>query len=101
MPPALLTQHPQHKVDQAYRKLRWLSEWRKLYDGGRGATEMELAERIIADAKRVEGDDFPISFRALQLWQRAYNAEGTDGQIRGVEALIDRRARSHAGSWAR
>jgi transposase InsO family protein len=88
---------PLHKIDQAYHKLRWLSEWRKLCDGRGGATEAELAERIVADAKQAEGKEFPISFRALQLWQRAYNAEGTDGQIRGVEALIDRRGAAPCG----
>jgi transposase InsO family protein len=95
--PALLTKHPENKVQQAYRKLRWLDEWRKLCEGRGGATEAELAERIVADAKRAEGDDFPISFRALQLWRRAYNAEGPDGQIRRVEALIDRRGAEPAG----
>ncbi len=95
--PVLLTKHPENKVQQAYRKLRWLSEWRKLCDGRGGATEAELAEQIVADAKQAEGKDFPISFRAMQLWQRAYNAEGTDGQIRGAEALIDRRGAEPRG----
>jgi len=95
--PALLTKHPENKVQQAYRKLRWLSEWRKLCDGRCDATEVELAERIVADAKRTEGDDFPISVRALQLWRRAYNAKGDDGSIRGVEALIDRRGAEPCG----
>ena len=90
---ALIVKHPQHKVEEAYQKARWLTQWRRLCETrrGDGLTEAELADRIIVEARRTEGDDRPISFRALQLWRRAYYAKGPDGQIRGVEGLIDRR----------
>jgi len=54
-------------------------------------TESELAERVIVQARATEGDDYAISFRALQLWRTVYTSRGADGQIRGVEALIDQR----------
>jgi len=90
---ALIVKYPQHKVEEAYHKAHWLTQWRRLCETrrGDGLTEAELAERIIVEARRTEGDDFPISFRTLQLWRQAYYAKGTDGQIRGVEGLIDRR----------
>lgn len=48
-----------------------------------------LAERIVAEAGRVEGEDFKISARSLTRWWRCYNRLGEDGQIRAVEGLID------------
>ncbi len=97
--PALLTKYPQGKVELAYRKAYWLSEWRGRCRVERG-TEAAIAEQIIADAKRTEGDDFPISLRALQLWRRAHDTIGGDGSIRGVEGLIDRRGNEPKGGGA-
>ncbi len=96
---ALLTKYPEHKIHAAYRRAHWLREWRKACDTRRdpAVSEAQLAERIIAEARAVEGDEFPISFRTLQLWRKAYYARGADelgngkAAIRGVEALIDRR----------
>lgn len=90
---ALADRFPQHKVEQAYRKAHWLRQWRSLCDGRRigNVTEVQLAERIVREAKQTEGRDFPISMRSLQLWHGAYYATGVDGQIRGVEGLVDRR----------
>jgi len=99
--PALLTNHALHKVEQAYRKLRRLDEWRTLCDVCRDATEVELAGRIVAEAKRAEGNDFPISVRALQLWRRAYDAIDDDGQKRGVRGLIDGRGEEPSGIVAK
>jgi len=101
----LLTKYAQHKIHAAYRRAHWLREWRKACDTRRGGkpqsggnpqsggavSEAQLAERIIAEAREVEGDALPVSFRTLQVWRKAYYATGADGAIRGVEALIDRR----------
>lgn len=96
---ALLTKYPQHKIHAAYRRAHWLREWRKACDtrragnpqSGPAVSEAQLAERIIAEARAVEGDELPISFRTLQRWRKSYYATGADGEVRGVEALIDRR----------
>ena len=90
---ALLTKYPQHKIHAAYRRAHWLREWRTACDTRRGGavSEAQAAERIIAEAREVEGDALPISFRTLQLWRKSYYATGADGAVRGVEALIDRR----------
>jgi hypothetical protein len=67
---------------------------------GANATEAALADWIIAQAREVEGAEFPISFRSLKLWQQVYYAIGDDAQIRGVEALIDHRGEQPAGGGA-
>jgi transposase InsO family protein len=115
---ALDVDHPPHVVDRAYRKAHWLRAWRaaiadspltlffkgqpaRTSDPSRGLqaartsdvlglTARAIAAQIVAEAKRLEGDDFRISVRALQLWWRAYNTLGPDGQILGVRGLIDR-----------
>ncbi|MGB2985133.1 MAG: DNA-binding domain-containing protein [Phycisphaerae bacterium] len=99
---ALIFKYPAHKVELAYRKAHWLSQWRKLCDGRRAArvTEATLTERIVAQARHVEGRGFAISLRALQTWKRSYNALGADGQIQGVEGLIDHRGEHPAGGGA-
>ncbi|MDO8632533.1 MAG: DDE-type integrase/transposase/recombinase [Phycisphaerales bacterium] len=99
---ALIARYPQHKVEQAWTKARWLQCWRDECARRRGAeiTEAELAERIIVEARRVEGDDYPISFRTLQAWRTAYDAKGDDGRIRGVEGLIDNRGGESGGGGA-
>ena len=100
--PVLLTKYPQDKVERAYRKAYWLREWRRACEGPQaaGLNEEAIAARIVADAKQAEGDDFPIGYRSLQLWKRAYDAIGDDGAIRGVEALIDRRGDEPKGGGA-
>jgi len=100
--PALLTKYPENKVERVYRKAYWLRAWRRACEGPRaaGLNEEAIAARIVADAKGVEGDDFPISFRTLQLWRGAYYATGDDGTIRGPEALIDRRGDEPKGGGA-
>ncbi len=82
---ALSKRYPQHQIDQAYRRAYWLREWRTLCNSSHG-TEREAAERIVAQAKRIEGEGFRVSFRTLQGWQRKYNRVEPDGQIGGVEA---------------
>ena len=90
---ALVDRFPQHKVEQAYLRAHWLRKWRSLCDQRRigNGTEVQLAERIVREAKKTEGPNFPISMRSLQLWHGAYYRTSPDGQIRGVEGLIDRR----------
>jgi transposase InsO family protein len=90
--PALLTTHPQQKVETAYRKLHYLSEWRRRRQLERG-TQASVAERIVAEAKRSEGPDFHIAFRTLKLWERVYRDQGVAG-------LIDRRGNEPAGGGA-
>ena len=101
--PALLTKYPQDKVERAYRKAYWLREWRRACEGPQaaGLNEEAIAARIVTDAKQAEGEDFPIGYRSLQLWKRAYDATGDDGAIRGVEALIDRRGEEPSGIVAK
>ncbi len=81
------------RANEAYRKARWYGEWRRRCNGPRvvGKTEATFAEEVIAEARAIEGPTFKVSFRTLKLWHRAYNATGPNGQIRGVEALIDQR----------
>jgi len=98
--PALFTQYPQGKVERAYRKAYWLSQWRAACEAGPGLTEADHAQRIIAAAKRMEAGDFGISLRTLQLWERAYSARGADGRPRGVEGLIDKRGNEPKGGGA-
>ncbi len=64
----------------------WVGEYRR---SGRRRRD---AERIIVEAKRIEGEDFAISPRSLQLWLKAYNSVDQAGDIVGVKALIDGRA---------
>ena len=89
--PSLLTRYPQHQVELAYRKNHWLQEWLK---GERrpGDSDRQHAERIVEEAKRVDGTGFAISFCTLQAWRTAYFRTGPDGQIVGVEGLVDRRS---------
>jgi transposase InsO family protein len=100
--PALLTKYPQDKVDRAHRKAYWLRQWRRACEGPQaaGLNEEAIAARIVTDAKQAEGEGFPIGYRSLQLWKRAYDAIGDDGAIRGVEALIDRRGDEPKGGGA-
>ncbi len=100
--PALLTKYPQDKVERAYRKAYWLREWRRACEGPQaaGRSEEAIAARIVADAKRGEGEDFSVGYRSLQNWRRAYYATGDDGAIRGVAALIDRRGNEPRGGGA-
>jgi len=98
----LIARYPQHKIDGAYRKARWLHRWRAECDNRRDdrMTEAELAERIIVEARQTEGPDFTISFRTLQLWRKAYDAKGDSGTISGAEGLIDGRGRDSTGGGA-
>lgn len=98
--PALIIRYPVRKVHQAYRRCRWLKEWEKLYGEPWEMTKTDAAERIVAQAKGVESDDFPISVRTLQLWRARYYAIGDDRSIRGVEGLIDRRGNKPKGGEA-
>ncbi len=83
---ALLVQYPTHAVDLAYRKAYWLNAWAQA--GGRRRD----AQRIVVEAKRIEGEEFAIGVRSLELWRKAYRTVDQTGQVQGIEALIDGRA---------
>lgn len=88
---ALLARHPQHIVDRALKRCHWLQQWRKLCEqGDNGATDSDLAGRVVAQARAIERPDFRISVRSLYVWSRRYKQIGPDGQVRGVENVIDR-----------
>jgi len=87
---ALLAKYPQHIVDRALKRCHWLQQWRKRCEqGDNGATDRDLAARIVAEARAIERPDFRISVRSLYVWLRRYRQLGPDGQVRGVEGLID------------
>ncbi|MEK6675666.1 MAG: DDE-type integrase/transposase/recombinase [Planctomycetota bacterium] len=89
---ALLRRFPEKSVHGAYLKFRWLTEWeRACQRGSRGETERSIAERIVREARRVEGDDLKITGRTLRNWRKQFNAIGPDGRRMGIEGLVDRR----------
>jgi transposase InsO family protein len=90
--PSLLARHAQHHVERAYRKARWVGHWRSMLHDVRpaGLTGAAIAARVVAEAKQVEGEDFPISVRSLYLWNASMTARDAEGAIRGVEALVPR-----------
>ncbi|MEK6798003.1 MAG: DDE-type integrase/transposase/recombinase [Planctomycetota bacterium] len=92
---SLLSRHPRRHVERAHRKAQWLAEWRSRcnYPREAGLTDRAVAEQIIAEARRVEGADFAISVRSLQLWSAAFDSRGVDGNPLGVAALIDQYGR--------
>lgn len=78
VPSCLLEQFPAHHVERAYQKAHylklWLSRCRAESCTPRLAprrTARQLAAEVVAEAKRVEGADFRISVRSLQLWKEA------------------------------
>ena len=87
---ALSVKYPAHIVDRALRKNYWLQRWRTTCERDRGgATDRDLAEKIVAEARQAEGEGFKISVRSLYGWWRRYNRLGADGHILAVEGLID------------
>lgn len=91
--PMLLGRYPGHAVDLAYRRLHWLTEWRKRCDrcSDTRETDKTLAASVVAEAQSVEGRSVLISVRSLRRWHQVVNRVGSGGQRAGVEALIDRR----------
>ncbi len=91
---SLITRYPEHAVNLAYKRAAWLRRWvdacQRRRDGN--LTQIELARRVVEEAKLTEGAAFGISVRSLQTWRRAYYAIAPDGAIRGIVALIDGRA---------
>lgn len=81
---------PAHVVQRAKRKLRWLIAWRKscLARRGRRPTASALADRIVRQARKVEGPRFRISTRTLQVWWRRYVSCSPTGGWAGLEGLI-------------
>ncbi len=92
--PALSARYPQHVVARALRRSHWLQRWRMLCAEQReeGETDRTLAARVVDEARRAEGENFKISARSLQRWRRVTQSVDSDGQVRGVEALVDRYA---------
>lgn len=91
MTQSIRQRYPQHIVDRALRKNLYLQRWRKACEARRvdGVTDRELAERIVADARRAEGECFKISVRSLFRWWRDYNRLESDSRLRAFEGLID------------
>ncbi|MCH7592849.1 MAG: hypothetical protein IH989_08735, partial [Planctomycetes bacterium] len=81
---AMIAKYPQHLVDRALRRRVYLDRWRKLCRES-SETEIDAAERIVAEAKRAEDASFRISVRSLARWWREFNRAG-------VEGLVDRYA---------
>ncbi|MBI4716593.1 MAG: transposase [Planctomycetes bacterium] len=92
--PTLRTRYPDAKVDEARVRFAWLQRWRELCAGKPGVPEELLAERVVGEARAVHGEDYPISYRTLRNWRRLHDAMGPEGQIAGLEALIDKRGLS-------
>jgi len=88
-----LSSYPEDYVTRAHRRAHWVDEWRKMVDAPRlaGITDRDLADQVVAEARRVEGVDFPVCVRSLQRW-RHWLKTGRPGRGAGVEALIDRYA---------
>lgn len=80
------------QLDRAWRRARWLVEWRKACDRQHSGKRIKgtLAEQIVEKAKRTEGVEFGISLRSLQAWWRRYAVSGRDGRIAGLSGLIER-----------
>lgn len=93
---ALAARHTSHQVAHAYRKAHWLRKWRKTIEHSR-LTEREAADRIIAEARQIDGETFKISFRSLQAWHKAYYTTGPNRQL-GIEGLIDGRSAPNRSS---
>ena len=92
--PALYAKYSKHVVDAANRKAYWLLRWRERSAAVSATRAQVLAVEVASEAKQVEGADFPISGRALQRWHRQARGIGADGQVLGVEGLIDGRSAS-------
>lgn len=86
---SLLSRYPFHYVERAYTRARWVAEWRKRLAGPRvaGQTDRDIAAQVVSDAA---AGGFQFAVRTLQAWHSAMHEIGGDGQVRGVEALIDR-----------
>lgn len=86
---SLMQRFSQHLVERAYKKAHWVRQWRRgcVSSTDKGSV---VADRIVAEAKSVEGHGFRISVRSLAAWHQARCALGPDGHIVGVEALVDR-----------
>jgi len=80
---SLLASHPEHAVKRAYLKAHWLHRWRRACDtAAPGDTEISIARRIVAEAKRAD-DGLRISIRSLQAWHAAHRRGG-------IAALVDK-----------
>ncbi len=87
----LLAKYPEHLVNRGLRRNYWLQKWRRACESRRpgGATDRDLAGRIVAEAKRAE-PGLRISVRSLYAWWKRYQRLGDDGTVIGVEGLVDR-----------
>jgi len=80
---SLCLRHGQEAVDVAHRRFQYVKEWESLRKVSPRANTRSLAESIVAQAKRIEGPDFSISVRTLQVWCKNYEAHGMLGLIDG------------------
>ena len=93
---ALAATYPQHVIDRTLRRAEYLRRWRDACKSG-DTTDRAAAERIVAEARRVEVGGFKVGVRSLYGWWRRYNRLGAAGQIVGVEGLVDRYGRGDDG----
>jgi len=86
---SLRDRYPEHLIDRALLKKKWLDKWADGCETPRvaGVTDVVIADRVATEARQVEGQGFRISARSLQLWKAAHR----DG---GLDALIDRYGRT-------
>jgi transposase InsO family protein len=94
---SLASRYSQRQREAANLKAKWVCRYmdeRRRY----GETELQCAERILAEAYREDG--LPAAPRTLQLWTKRYHTLGPDGQILGVEGLIDKRSNDQASREA-
>jgi len=79
------------QLDRAWRRARWVVEWRKACENQARGKRIKgaLARQIVRRAKETEGAEFRISVRSLQVWWRRYSAFGREGGIAGLSGLID------------
>lgn len=91
----LAAKYPQHLIERGLRRRHWLQRWRDACKARNATTDRAAAERICAEAGRVE-PDLKISVRSLARWHRAFRRLRSDGEVAGVEALVDRYGASEA-----
>ncbi len=95
---ALCTKFGLPATELAYKRMRWLTAWQRACEEPGAASRNAVGARIVAKARRVEGEGFAISVRSLQAWRTAQRRGGLEALIDGRS--IDRRADPEGGSSA-
>ena len=81
------------QLARAWRRARWVVEWRKAIDSQAKDKRIKvaLAGQTVRRAKDTEGAKFRVSVRSLQIWWRRYAAITAHG-VAGLAGLIERQA---------